>query len=919
MTPNTKQTSTSEQTEQTLQMLSGKFRGYGKKPALVSFTADGQHQLSFRELSQSIEGLSTGLLNTGLHQHEAVILLADNSPELVVAALSVINAGGVCVPVDMQSSNEVLRHIIKDCGAHQMFVDAKGFDRYKHMRGSKDLHLIRLDEEPGNWRELLAKGRKAKQEFPPLAPDHPAVIFYTSGTTGLPKGVPLTHANIFSQLEATEKTKLVEPSDCMLLPLPLFHVYPFAIGLSGLFMGLTLLFPKSVTGPEIVRSAKEGNATVLVAVPRLLRALYTAIEAKAKTNNIDSTAFDSASRISSFARQWLGLNLGKFLFGRLHTQFPKLRLLACGGALLEPELARKLMALGWDIAVGYGLTETSPLLSIRMPGNRDLEGVGSPLPGVQIRLKKPEESTETDSKLPHRKTSENNKEEELAKDNDKEIQAKGPNVFKGYLNLPEKTAECFTQDGWFKTGDLGMIKRGNLHVTGRISTMLKSEGGKKIQPEELEKAYEGDPSVREIGMLQVEGKLVAVVVPNLKEIGKGDARDKLATVIRKKSEALPSYYRITDFVVSKEVLPRTNLGKIRRQELAERYEKTKSGGSSRKGSKQGAKAELSAEDKVLLENPIAKACWEWLNERFPDADLDFDKSPQIDLNVDSLEWLNLTLEMHERFGVTLTEEAIARVDTVRDLLNEVSEAAKSGTDDASPFEHPERFLDDRQKNWLKPLNPMMFALAYCIYWLNYIIMHICFRVTSEGLERLPKGQVVFTPNHESYLDAFAIMSVLPFDRLQKTQWAGWAGIALANPFNAFMYRLAQAIPIESQRSLISSLALTAAVLRKKKSLVWFPEGERTLTGRLLPFKSGIGMVLQKFSVKVIPVVLVGTREALPPGAFFPRFAKIKVVFGEPMQPEQLAQEGEGDAEPQRIANALHDRAVKLKRGAKRNS
>src|SRR5262249_28197972 len=161
-------------------------------------------------------------------------------------------------------------------------------------------------------------------------------------------------------------------------------------------------------------------------------------------------------------------------------------------------------------------------------------------------------------------------------------------------------------------------------------------------------------------------------------------------------EALPSYYRVTDFVVSKELLPRTNLGKIRRQELAERYEKTKSGEANRKTSKADTKTELSAEDKAMLENPTVKACWEWLHERFPDADLNFDKSPQVDLNVDSLEWLNLTLEMQERLGVTLTEEAIARVDTIRDLLNEVSEASKSGTDHASPFEHPERFLDERQ-------------------------------------------------------------------------------------------------------------------------------------------------------------------------------------------------------------------------------
>ncbi len=906
--------------EQTLRELCDKFELFDNKVAIVSFGAEDKQQLAFKELLHLIRRLATGLLKADLEQKESVMILANSSTEFIIAALSIIYAGGVCVPVDLQSSDEVLNHIIEDSEAKRIFVDAKGLERLQHLHRTKHMQIMRLDNEgkPDNWRALLPA--KSKDKYEELCAEDPAVLFYTSGTTGLPKGVPLTHANITVQLDAVVKTKLVTQSDRILLPLPLFHVYPFVMGLWVAFsLGITVILPKSVTGPEIIRAIKEGEATVLIAVPRLLRALYTAIETKARSNNMDSTAFSIAYKVSDFFNTFLALNIGKLVFASLHKRFPTLRLLACGGALLEPELAHKLLALGWQIAVGYGLTETSPLLTIRMPGARDLKSVGKPISCVQVRIQKVKDSPPGDLDKKGRQNSENGKpdskegkhnkiEEDI--DEQPEIQVRGKSIFAGYRNLPEKTAATFTEDGWFKTGDTGYMMLGNLYVTGRISITIKSEGGKKIQPEEVEKAYAHDPAIREVGVLQNKQKLVALVVPNITTIGHNDPHDKIAEAMKSISATLPSYYRVTDFALSRELLPRTNLGKIRRHELGEAYEKSKAAESSKTG-KGTSKEEMSSEDKAILGEPVAKACWDWLHERFPDADITFNSSPQLDLNVDSLEWLNLTLEIQERFGIELNEEAIARVDVVRDLLKEIIDASKSGTHSVSPFDEPESFLDDSQKEWLKPLNPFMLSLARGLYWANLVVMRICFRVSAEGLEHIPKGQVVFTPNHASYLDAFALAAVLDFKRMHKTQWAGWAGIALNNPFNAFIYRLGQAIPIEPKRSLISSLALAAAVLKNHKNLVWFPEGERTLTGKLLPFKSGIGTLLQHFPVKVVPVRLVGTREALPPGAFFPSMKKITVVFGDPILPDALLKEGTGESDAECIANGLHDKVKDL--------
>ncbi len=184
-------------------------------------------------------------------------------------------------------------------------------------------------------------------------------------------------------------------------------------------------------------------------------------------------------------------------------------------------------------------------------------------------------------------------------------------------------------------------------------------------------------------------------------------------------------------------------------------------------------------------------------------------------------------------------------------------------------------------------------------------------MTPVGSERLGSEPYVFIPNHASYIDAFAIAAALPLDRLRSTQWAGWTGIAFGNPVFSFLSRLARVFPIEAKQSLFASLALGVSVLNAGSSLVWFPEGKRTLDGKLLPFKQGIGLLLAKSDVLVVPMYLDGTRDVLPPGAYLPRLHPIRVIFGEPVKPEQLAKEGKGSEAPERIANALHDRVEAL--------
>jgi Long-chain acyl-CoA synthetases (AMP-forming) len=772
-----------------------------------------------------------------------------------------------------------------------------GADSWKEIRG-KDSGVEENGSDPlveGSNRPQLA-GSSSSIESPEqtVAAEDIAVVFYTSGTTGMPKGVPLTHINMMLQLDSISKLNLLRPEDRVLLPLPLFHVYPLNIGLlAPLAMGLTIVLPHSLTGPQILRSINEGATSVIVAVPRLLRSLCQSIEAGFNKNKFVGAFFSSMLSYCQWMDHSFGLHPGVILFAPLRKRLgPSLRLFACGGASLDRDLASKLRAFGWEIAVGYGLTETSPLLTLRMPEDRDLEGVGAPIAGVEVRIEPLEE-----------------RDEQIEKDAG-EILARGANVFAGYRNRPDLNKEAFSADGWFRTGDLGVFKNGHLHVIGRASSTIVMEGGEKIQPENVEEKIAEQPAIAEIGLLQVEHKLVALIVPDLKNIGSKDVRNEITNAVKAASADLASYLQITSFAITREPLPRTNLGKIKRHELKTRFEKAQVADKS-VGGTTASQGELNSSDQTLIEEPAAASCLEWLKRKFPDKKITLDISPQLDLDIDSLEWMNLTLELVEQTGVELSAEAISRIITVRDLLNEIVSSSEDGIGATSPLKDPDHYLNDQQREFLKPLSPWQAAVAHSLYLVNLVLMR-SFNVTPVGYDQLiAKKQYVFIPNHASYIDCFAIAAALPYDRIRATQWAGWTGIAFGNPLFSSLSRLARVFPIEAKQSLLASLALGVSVLKAGSNLVWFSEGERTLDGRLLPFKQGIGLLLSKSDVLVVPVYLNGTREVLPPGAYLPSFHPIKVIFGEPVKPEQLAREGTGHEAPERIANALHDRVMAL--------
>jgi long-chain acyl-CoA synthetase len=877
---------------------------HGERPAIVAFHKQTVETRSFAGLSKDVARLAAGLLQAGLRAAEPVVLYAPNRSEWIITCLALLDAGAVPVPVDSQVAGDELIHIVNDCNARQLVTVQSLVERLVALGLHEGRSLILMDadeQDPRSWRRLLSP--PTESAFVVRSEDQ-AVLFYTSGSTGRPKGVPLTHANILSNLDALIESLVYRPDERVLLPLPLHHVYPFMVGfLAPCALGLPIVLPHALTGPQMLRALRDGRVTAIIGVPRLYSALYAAIEERLRRKGrVFATLVHGLLALSTLLVRRYGLRLGEWLFTPIRNQVaPHLRTLVYGGAAMPSDLAWRLAGLGWQVAGGYGLTETSPILTLTLPGSRVIDTAGKPLPNVHLRI------AEADPES-----------------GQGEIQAKGPNVFAGYWHLPDKTAEVFTQDGWFRTGDLGYFDRqGYLHIVGRASSRVTLPGGEKVWPERIEQVLDQAPSVRESAVLFRDGRLVGIVVPRVSSVH-GDELDRLTQTIRaeldERMRHLPSYCRLTEFVIRDDPLPRTRLGKLQRHKLEDLFE---AGRRERQASsvEAGPMAveSMAPEDRQLLEDQVALAVWKWLGVRFPKVRLTPDTHLMLDLGLDSLAWLALTLELRDRLGVDLREDAIARIGTVRDLLREAMEAEQvvgKAADPVLQLKQPEALLDQGQRRWLEERGLFTRGLSTVLFHVIRWLMRTVFLLTVKGDEPIKRikqmaGPCLVISNHVSVLDPLAIIAALPDEVLHRTYWGGWTGIMFRNPIMRLISRAVQVLPIDQSGRPLADVALGAAALARGYNLVWFPEGGRSRDGILQPFQSGIGLLVEAYPIPIFPVWVQGTFEALPTGSWWPRRQSVTILFGEPINPALLDISESGADRYRRIAALLHLQVASL--------
>lgn len=471
------------------------------RPALSNV---GDEPFTYHELYESVTSLSGWLSEQGIGFGDAVAILSENSPHWGIAYFAVTCMGAVAVPILTEFHSDAVAHIIRHSEAKAVFVSEKLFPKIEdaHFDASVQLFSIETfttisrDMNRDTWKELKSKGlrefrrvREKALRFANQVREEPgegdlASIIYTSGTTGHSKGVMLTHRNIVSNATAVVEIARLCEEDRMLSILPLPHTFECTLGLVlPILHGVHVHYlDKPPTGRVLLPALAKVKPTAMLSVPLVMEKIY-------KTNvlpKFTGTAFSRALYGIHFFRRLMHRLAGR----KLRAMFGgELWILAIGGAPLAADAERFLKEARFPFTVGYGLTETSPILSGTSPDKAKPFSSGPALPGVSLRLGKV-----------HPQTGEG------------EIEATGPNVMQGYYRLPEVTAEVFTEDGWFRTGDLGSIDEdGFVYIKGRSKNMILGPSGENIYPEEVESFFFASPYVLEVLVYQLEGRLAARV------------------------------------------------------------------------------------------------------------------------------------------------------------------------------------------------------------------------------------------------------------------------------------------------------------------------------------------------------------------------------------------------------------------------
>jgi long-chain acyl-CoA synthetase len=852
---------------------------YPDKTAIQMKVGDHYQRYTYRELIAAVASAAQGLAEQGIKKGDRVALLSENRLEWVFAYLSVVALGAVIVPMDAQLTDNEVAVLLRSSGARAICLSAAC--REKLPKGG-ELLVISFDPGEGlSFSSLLTVHSDAELPQAPAADDL-AALLYTSGTTGDPKGVMLSHGNLASNAQSLIKFNILRIEDNLLCILPLHHTYPsMACIVLPLSQGTTVTYLNSLKGPDIMQCMQETGVNAMLGVPQFFVGLRRAIfDELRKKPFVVRQIVNFLLILNGLLRQYLNKNIGKKVFAKVHARFgPGFRFFTSGGARLDPEVFTDMTRLGFTIIEAYGLTEASPGAAFNPLDKQKAGSIGIPLPDVEVRIVNPDEHGQG------------------------EIAIRGPNVMLGYYNKPVETAEVL-RDGWFYSGDLGYRDQdGYFFITGRSKEMIVLSTGKKIFPDELEKFYKQIPEIKEICLMQGERGLEAAVVPDfdyLRRMNLSNSRETIAYEIEDLAKDLPPYKRITGLKIFKDPLPATRLGKLKRKAVADLYRE------------QGERAEkpVAEIDTDLFDAPEAKKLLTCLESFSVKKNIVPDDNLELDLGLDSLMRVELVVSIEKTFGIILPESFGSEVFTVKDAVVKIRELLAAGPRAAgervrvSWREILAQEPSDEVKETLSlETGPIWNSGRYMIKIIVKIIFKVYGRLSVRGLENLPtKGPFIIAPNHVSLADAPSVMAAVSWKIGSQTFFLGTSDY-FDGPVRSRIAKLIQVIPVDMDARLYNALQLSAHVLRQGKILCVFPEGTRARDGRLHEFKKGVGIIARELNVPIVPVAIRGTYEMLTPGRKFPVPAKVTVAFGKPIFP--------GDRDYDGIVKKLYEEVAAL--------
>lgn len=535
---------------------------YGQVKALSLKTKNGYEELSYIEISRRAKKFANYLIETSnVNKGERIAIICESRPEFAIGMFASIQTGAVTVPLDVKLTVPEHTHILNDCNPRILLCSSHYLDHALEVKNqvSSIEQIFVLDDEECEHPEILSvsslESDIEKDLGRPRSLDETALIVYTSGTTGNPKGVMISFGNIYSQLRDFESMFKLTHDHTLLSILPLNHLLELDCGFFGmLYMGAKIVYIKTLNPKELTTTMKEKKITNMIVVPLVAKMLKSSIDKQIKKKpETVQHAFKISYAIAKFMPRAIRRKMFKSVIDGLGG---KLECFICGGAPLEDSVAEFFERIGVPVFQGYGLTETSPTISTNRYGHSKIGTVGQPLPSVMVKI------------------AENG-----------EILATGPNVMQGYYNKPEMTAEVIDENGWFHTGDIGEIdKQGFIKITGRIKNMIVLGGGKKIFPEEVEAVLETSDIIKEVCVMSLTIKsgnkagteeVGAIITPCDDLLSKTD--EEISKILEKEVKRLSEinlapYKAPTIVILHREELPKTSTRKVKRKDLKEWYE-----------------------------------------------------------------------------------------------------------------------------------------------------------------------------------------------------------------------------------------------------------------------------------------------------------------------------------------------------------
>ena len=847
-------------------------------------------RFTYAELRAFAERVAGFLATRGVARGERVLLASENCPEWAISFFGILLAGGVAVPVDAELSAAELENLARAAGTRAALLSEDVAARVPEL-------VRRWAAGGGPSPALLAEalaGDPSRAVRHAAQPEDVASVLFTSGTTGAPKGVMLTHRNFASLVAKLAALFDLGPGDGLLSVLPLHHTFEFTCGLLvPLSRGAEIEYLDELTADTLGDALESGRVTAMIGVPALWSLLHRRItqELAARPGPVEG-AVKALMGANAWLREEWGANLGKLLFWPVHRRMGgRLRILVSGGSALSAEVQKAFHELGFDIYEGYGLTEAAPVLAVSSPEDGPSPGsVGKSLPGIEIRIDQPDASGVG------------------------EVLARGPNVMLGYWRRgaaqPEVDRDltgAVLVDGWLHTGDLGRLDEGGrLTLVGRKKDVILDADGRNVYPDEIEELYRSDDLVKElsvVGLPDAQGEKVAMlVVPAWNGRDREEVRRLLREHVRKISASLPFHKRAKVWHALDGELPRTSTRKVKRAWVVDELKRLEA--AAHKGARAREAARDGRSDGWLLDL-VADV------SRRPREEVGHRSQLASDLGFDSLMLTELAAALEEAGVPASALDGLSQVQTVGELSRAVAAATHRQEPDARPAEAAPRPAEPPGDLVVPaPLaalgRKMLGAAQRALYGRVY-------PTRVRGQAYVPRDRnFLVVANHASHLD-MGLVKVALGDEGDKLSALAAADYFFDTPLKrAYFENFTNLIPMEREGAVRKGLRAAVEALRRGRHVLIFPEGTRSRDGAMAEFRATAGYLALHCGVDTLPVYIQGTHEALPPGNLLPRSADLEVIIGQPIRVEELRRRTAGmrKGEAHKVATRIMEEEVR---------